>query len=436
MRSLWRPHKSSQEGADVSDENNWQSPSGTGQAAEGSPWSPPHSGSTTGTDAAPAWQQQPAPAVWAPPPKPGLIPLHPLSFGTIIGSSFRVMRRNPGPTFGISAGLYGFILIVYALLLGAFFVFAEGRVTSAATDDQNDILAGAAGLFLLLSFIPIGLAIAAAGIVQGILSLEVSRATLGERLKLSGLWRLARGRLGTLVLWALLTTAALVAFVVLAAVIATGITLGVTLASVASTSGSGSVDPTAMVGATLLSMGVTFVVMLGVLALSVWLGIKTALVPSIIVLERLGLFASIARSWRLTRNNFWRTFGIQALISVIVNVATNIVAFPLQIAIFLTQSLVNPLSDPGTSIIFGIVLGVVSALLLTVVGAIGLVMQSSSLALVYIDIRMRKEGLDLELLHYVEAKRTAQGGVGNPYEHVASASRPAVAQPGTGSPWA
>lgn len=385
------------------------------------------------------WKQQPAPAAWAPPPKPGLIPLRPLSFGTILGSSFRVMRRNPGPTFGLSVILFGGIMLVYGLLVGGFFAFAANRISSASIDDQNAIMAGAFGLFFLLSLVPIGLAIAATGVVQGILSLEVSRATLGERLKLRGLWRLARGRIGTLVLWAMLTTAVLVAFVVLIFLIMIGVSAAIAVASVA---GSDSYSTGSMMGATFLSFGAIMVVGLGFIVLSAWLGIKTALVPSVIVLERLGLFASIARSWRMTRGNFWRTFGIWILIYFMVSFASNIAAAPLQIVSLIIPSLINPVGDPTAGIVIVIVIGVVSILVSIVVGAIGLVIQSSALALVYIDIRMRKEGLDLELLHYVEAKRRAEPGVANPYErltHPLSTTQPqsmTSSQPATGSPWA
>src|SRR5690606_17141166 len=36
---------------------------------------------------------------WTPPVKPGLIPLHPLTVGNILGGTFSVMRRNPRATF-------------------------------------------------------------------------------------------------------------------------------------------------------------------------------------------------------------------------------------------------------------------------------------------------------------------------------------------------
>jgi hypothetical protein len=74
----------------------------------------------------------------------------------------------------------------------------------------------------------------------------------------------------------------------------------------------------------------------------------------------------------------------------------------------------------------------VTGIITIVVGAVGLVMQSAAYTLIYIDIRMRKEGLDLELLHYIEAKQSGVSGVDNPY---LPSTRPAEAAT-AGSPWA
>ena len=42
-------------------------------------------------------------------------------------------------------------------------------------------------------------------------------------------------------------------------------------------------------------------------------------------------------------------------------------------------------------------------------------MQSSATALLYIDLRMRKEGLDLELVRFVEARQAGDTSVPDPY---------------------
>jgi hypothetical protein len=392
----------------VTDSNGWQPPASAAPDSAATPWTTPAAQPAPGLPPAPVWQQQGAPG-WTPPPKPGLIPLHPLGFGTIIGSSFRVMRRNPAPTFGLSVLLYGFVTIVYVGLIGLLFAFTFSRLSSASYDDTGDITAGSVGLFGISTLVPTSLALVATALLQGIISLEVSRATLGEKLRIRGLWRLAKGRLGTLVLWSLLLTASLIVFVVIASV-----AMGAIVAITAGTS-SGAEAVGAIIGVIL----VTLLVGLAFAAIGSWLGIKTALVPCVIVLER--------------RGHFWRTLGAQLLIGVIVYAASYIVSIPITLIGTIVATLVNPNADDAafgvTFAVMYIVLGVVTV----VVGAIGLVMQSASLALIYIDIRMRTEGLDLELLQYVEAKQSGSTAVESPYLRLQGGA-PAAAP--TGSPWA
>jgi hypothetical protein len=386
-------------------------------------WQPPTTSAPSAQPIAAWQQQQQSQPGWAPPPKPGLIPLHPLSFGTIVGSSFRVMRRNPGPTFGLSVLLYGFVTIVYVGMVGALFALTFSRLSTADASDTGDITAGSIGLIAISTLVPTSLALIATAVLQGIISLEVSRATLGEKLKVRGLWRLAKGRIGTLVLWSLLLSAAIVVFVAVAA-IATGLVFAVTSSATAGDALS------AVIGVMLL----TLVIGLAFAVVAAWLGTKTALVPSIIMLERLSLFASIRRSWQLTHRNFWRTLGVQLLIGVIVQTASSIITFPISMIGGIVSALINPASDEAA---FAVTLGIIYLLVgivTVVVGAIGLVMQSASLALIYIDIRMRNEGLDLELLHFVEAKQSGTAGVENPYLRLQGATSAPVAQPG--SPWA
>ena len=128
----------------MTDTPSWQPPVAPGSTpASASPWTAPQSAPPS----APPLYAQPGGGQqgWTPPPKPGLIPLHPLSFGTILGSSFRVMRRNPAPTFGLSVLLYGIVTILYIGVLAGVIAYSFGRISAAAFDDQDAILAGSFG---------------------------------------------------------------------------------------------------------------------------------------------------------------------------------------------------------------------------------------------------------------------------------------------------
>jgi uncharacterized membrane protein YciS (DUF1049 family) len=151
--------------------------------------------------------------------------------------------------------------------------------------------------------------------------------------------------------------------------------------------------------------------------IALWLGTKLAFVPAAIVLERLPIRAAIARSWTLTRGYFWRTLGIQLLVNVMIYFASQIVSVPVSLILSLVMSLTVPTggtTDPvamGAPVIIGLV---VSSAIIAVVTAIGLVLQAATASLLYLDLRMRKEGLDLELQRFVEARETG-AQVPDPY---------------------
>ncbi len=124
------------------------------------------------------------------------------------------------------------------------------------------------------------------------------------------------------------------------------------------------------------------------------------------MMERLTLRAAIARSWRLTDRFFWRTFGIQLLVSVIVSTATNIVTQPIAFIGALVVGLGNPLNDIEAYTAAGVAVVYLATLVVALIASsIGLIVQSAAAALIYIDLRMRKEGLDVELVRFVEARQ-------------------------------
>jgi hypothetical protein len=403
----------------VTDSGNWQPPAAhpTGQTPPVSPWAPP----------APAAGTQPAPSVtgantqWRPPPKPGLIPLQPLSFGTILGSSFRVMRRNPGPTLGLSLLTYGLTTLAALFIYGYFYLQILDRAMMAETQSDEDLIA-IGGLFgmLFISVVPFALSLVASAIMQGLISLEVARGTLGERLKAGGLWRLAKGRIAPLIGWSFLIFGAILIGSVIAVVLLS-FTIGILAAS----------GNAALAG--VLGVFLAIVIVLGFLVATAWLGTKTSLVPSILMLERIRLFPAIARSWRLTNGYFWRTFGTVLLVNVILSVASQIVSVPILFIAQFASLLLNPNGDVESfTAMFGVVF-LASSIVSVIFGAVSLVAISSTISLIYIDIRMRKEALDLELMQYIEHKHGTAPGIDNPFLPRTGVGMPTAAE---GSPWA
>ena len=371
------------------------------------PWGhqPPPAQQPWGQQPQPAqqpWGQQPAaPAPgtgWTPPPRPGLLPLRPFTFGEILSGSFQVFRRNPRTTFGTALLAQVVLLLVTVGAAGGSAFFAFSRVESALPQDRDAVTAGAVATVALATLVPVLLTVVVSALLQGLFVLETSRQLLGERLRLGGLWTLARGRIGALVGWsALLTLAYLVAAGVVVGVIAIGVVVGT--------------GPSVGVG---IAVGV--LLGLGLLVLGAWLTVKLSLVPSALVLERMPLRAAVARSWSLVRGSFWRTFGVVALVFVMIQVATQVVTAPFSLLFGVFGSLISPTGDlDGSAIAVAAVAYVLTIAVSAVVTAIGSVVQAASVGLVYVDRRMRAEGLDLELVRHVEARGRGQVDLPDPW---------------------
>lgn len=372
----------------MSDSTSWASPGG---------YSPEPSGAGPdqgGTGAAPG--AVPPAAGWTPPPKPGLIPLRPLEFGTLLGASFQVLRRNPRPTFGAALLLNALVVFLSTGISTVIVVSGLERASRADFADADTIFAGTIALALVATLLAVGISIVAQALLQGIISLEVSRATLGEKLTLRQLFDLGRGRWWALIGW----TALLGAVVMAALAVLIGLSLGFFVVG----------DPLAIAGGVV----VLLIGVLGLIVVSVWIGTMLAFVPAAIVIERLPLGTAVRRSWRLVRGGFWRILGTLLLVAIMVNIAASVVTTPFQLAATFAAPLVNPAGEVETDLTVFLALNLVVVAITAVVGAIGAVLTTAAASLLYIDRRMRTEGLDLELQRHVELRATGAAGT-DPY---------------------
>ncbi len=346
---------------------------------------------------------------WTPPPKPGLVPLQPMGLGTILSGSFTVLRRNPRPTFGVALLFSLALFILSGVIVGVVGLLAFSRLDTAPIEEQEEIAAGATAITLLSALVPMALALIASAVFQGIISLEVARATIGEKLTFGGLWRLSKGRIGALIGWTMLVT--------LAVTIALAVAVGI-LALIAITAGDAGPAVAIVLGILLF---------LGAIVIGAWLGTKLSMVPSAIVLERLDVFAAVRRSWTLTDRFFWRTFGIQLLVGFILNLAAQVVTTPVSFLGGILVSFFGVSGDPTTMFVLLGVVYLLTFLVTIVVSAITIIVQSATTTLLYLDLRIRKEGLDLELIRFVEARAAGDDTVENPYLSSVSPTGPGAA---------
>ncbi|WP_423918332.1 hypothetical protein ACPEEZ_10205 [Frigoribacterium sp. 2-23] len=337
---------------------------------------------------------------WTPPPKPGLVPLRPLGFGEMLGAAFAVFRRNPRTTFGTALLSQVIVLVIAVLVTGGVALAAFSRVESALPQDRDAVSAGALAITALSTLVPVVLSLVVSAVLQGLFVLETARQTLGEKLRLGGLWALARGRLGVLIGWSLIVAAALLVGLALAVgIIALGVALG---------------------GAALVA-GIVLGILasLGLVVVALWLTTKFALVPSALVLERMTLGQALRRSWWLTRGGlgFWRTLGLLALVFAMIQFATQVVSTPFSLLFGLLGGTLFPTGnvDDTSGLVVAGVTYLLTIVISAVITAIGSIVQAASIGLVYIDLRIRSEGLDLELVRYVERRAAGATDQPDPY---------------------
>jgi hypothetical protein len=314
--------------------------------------------------------------------KPGIVPLRPLSVGEVIDGSFSTIRKYPRIVFGFAAVLSviaQLIRLVVGLALnnvpGTFgsssfssSSFGSGdSSTGTSTDNLHSVSTSLAGSGATLVVNALCVAVLA-GVVTGV----VGKAVIGQRADGREIIGAVRqrwfGLLVVSILAEILPWAPLVVVVLLAVLLA--------------------------VASTGLGVAVGVIGGLAAVALGVLFWGRLAVAVPIFILERRGPGASIARSWRLVKGAFWRTWGLRALVQIIVSIAASILSIPL-VAILIPSALHG--KTPSTIVL----------VLLVIFGAVVWMLTqpliAASLTLIYIDRRMRAEGLDLQLTQAARA---------------------------------
>jgi hypothetical protein len=362
----------------------WGTPPG-GQPAWGQPQQNPSGG--------PPPYGQPR---YVAPPKPGIVPLRPLMFGEILDGSFQAIRGNAKAMLGAALLVNSFAAVLAAVLTTFTATSAASIETWAEGLTEQDLLSfvvSFAGGVLLVSVLTIFLS----AVLQGAMVVPVARSVLNRSTGFGQMWKLARSRVWPLVrLAALLLAGGLLAVLLFAA-------LAVLLISTVGAAG-------ALV---LIPLGLLYIVLL------IWIYIKLMVAPAVVVVEELGALDSLSRSWQLTRNNWWRLLGITLVVSIMVGVISQVVMIPVSLLSSFYSTVVSPHGGPDQAVTTAIIVGIATAVIGALIGAVGFAFQTSVMALLYLDLRMRWDGLDIALLRLLESGADPDGvpGRGVPVFH-------------------
>ncbi|MGW8566270.1 glycerophosphoryl diester phosphodiesterase membrane domain-containing protein [Isoptericola sp. NPDC055881] len=314
--------------------------------------------------------------------KPGIVPLRPLTLGEIYDGAFSAIRHNPKVMLG-AATLVLLVATVLGVLVAQLIVPSlSSSFSSLAETDPELAEMGLDSVYaqVVATGLGTGLTILLAQpVVEGILTVSVSQSVIGRKQTLGQVWTRLRGRVGVLIGWALLRT--------LASLVLAGAWV-VVIAVVVAALGDSSVGGT---------VGLVALLALALVAAFVWLGVRVGLVAPALALEGRGLGSTIGRAWRLTRGSFWRLFGIYLLASIIISIAANLITYPITAIAAAIGGTSESTQVMGASTVVASILSIIISTAITTI------FTASVVALLYIDVRMRREGLDVQLAAAAQA---------------------------------
>lgn len=261
--------------------------------------------------------------------------LRPLNLADILDQSISLYRRN----FAVFVGITAIVYVPVGIIQMAFGYFM-GSLQQSAPGNPDQIPWHQMGGFGIAIFGLILVSIIAVPIGQGALAIAVSRRYLNEEVTVADAYHAIGARWGPL--------------------IATALILGLAIGA-----------------------GTLFCLVPGI-----YLGVLWMFATAVIALEAITSPTEAAkRSNELVQGEWWRCFRTYAVLSILVSIVTQALAMPLTLASTLG------LMQHNMALAQAINQGVATAagVLVQPVLMVGLVM-------LYYDLRIRKEGFDLELL--------------------------------------
>jgi hypothetical protein len=286
----------------------------------------------------------------------GGIPLRPLSFGEILGGAAGMFRRNPRSILAVSAL---FVTLQQVLVVAAQLLTRDipTRIELASGSTQLSTVGSLGAVLGLVASAVVG------AVLTGMIVVFVAEDMLGQRLGVGDVWRRVRPRL-----------VALIAVSLLAGVLSV--------------------------------LGLFLLVVPGAILWSAW-----ALTTPAMLLERLGPFQALRRSWRLAWPDILRVFLIRLVAFLLALLILYVIAAPFAlVGVLIADSGTATADDQASTLVlaFAVVGSVLGGIIAKPFGA-------GVLALLYVDRRMRAEGLDVALeLQLRQRRRMPSASQGQP----------------------
>ncbi|MGQ4490317.1 glycerophosphoryl diester phosphodiesterase membrane domain-containing protein [Streptomyces sp. SAS_281] len=356
------------------------SPTGTGPAAP-----QPHQGrGARAHSPGPGWNSPPRETGWGTPPqgpgwggpppaaKPGVIPLRPLAIGEILEGAVSTMRAHWRTVVGVTLAV-AVIAQTAILLIQRNLLPDPPSVDSDATGSEALRQATESLRYSLLDLAPpLFISMLATIFTTSVMTVVISRSVLGRQVTLSEAWAEARPRLLPLLGLTLLLA------VMGGAIMTAGILPGLLIGDAA-------------------GVGLAFLGLLAATAVFLWLSVRFSLAAPALMLERQPVATAMRRSAKLVRGAWWRTFGILALTLLLTLIVGLVVGIPFGVVAMGVDdgTLSSLLSGEATE--FGWPFLIITAIGDVVAATITYPLSAGVTALLYVDQRIRREALDLDL---------------------------------------
>lgn len=278
-----------------------------------------------------------------------------MSMVDILDTSIALYRQN----FALFAGVVAVLAVPETIISLAIrlsgpssFLTTTGHSGNQNLHFHNGYFVGLAGSTILTLILSL--------LISGALAQVISDRYLGRRTSILQAYRsVGAAQFARLAAASILTTIV----IVLPFVIATAIIIAVVIAGA----------PGVLVGL------VAFILVVSAIVATVYAWVHLQFVAQTVVIERLRVISSLRRSWDLVRGSGWRVLGIVLVVILMVGILEAIIGGIIGVALFF----VSPVAA-----------GVVAGL----IGILFQPFQFGAITLLYYDLRVRREGFDLEHL--------------------------------------
>jgi glycerophosphoryl diester phosphodiesterase family protein len=310
--------------------------------------------------------------------------LRPMSIGDLLDAAFRLYRRHFLTFIGIVA-LLQVPMAILQVLAQIPYTQALQRFTArpvvprpGATFLDFFPLREMLPYYGLLIILTVVQYLVVYNLMTGALANAISRSYLGQPVSILSAYSLGGKRIMSLI------AASLAPFLIGLALVLVG--AGCVIAAL-STIGVRSGESSNVALTIIAALGMFGLVLL-LIAAALLVYVRLLLATQAIVLEGRGPLEGLTRSWRLVGQSFWRTLGIVLLVFAFAYIIALIVQLPVLAVFALSGAMFSNI------MLYQIVNLLVAYLVLILI----LPLQFAIFTLLYYDLRVRKEGYDMEVL--------------------------------------